>query len=87
MDPVIFQNILIGIFYVWCIFWKGVALWRSAKLGQRNWFVVILILNSLTFGLLEIVYLLRFANKRLTLEEMKGWKDIFVKRVPEKRKR
>ena len=56
---------------VWSVFWKGVALWRSAINGQRNWFIVILIVSSL--GILEIVYLFRFAKKRLTLDEMSGW--------------
>ncbi len=42
-------------FLIWSIFWKGMALWRSARLGQRNWFIAILVLN--TIGVLEIIYL------------------------------
>lgn len=81
MDASLGQNVLIYLLYVWSLFWKGIALWRSAQLKQRNWFVVMLVLNTL--GLLEIVYLLRFSKKRLTLEEIKGWRNIFVKKVPE----
>lgn len=59
------------VIYLWSILWKGFALWRSAKLEQRNWFVAILILN--TVGILEIAYLFFFAKKRLQLEELKFW--------------
>ena len=40
---------------VWSLFWKGLALWRAARLSSRNWFIVILVLNTL--GILEIIYL------------------------------
>lgn len=59
------------ILYVWSIVWKGLALWKASKNGQRNWFIIILILN--TMGILEIAYLFFFAKKKLTLEELKFW--------------
>lgn len=40
---------------VWSLAWKGVALWQAAKHGSRNWFIAILLIN--TIGILEIVYL------------------------------
>ncbi len=39
----------------WSLVWKGMALWRSARNNQRNWFVALLVVNTL--GLLEIFYL------------------------------
>ena len=39
----------------WSLVWKGMALWRSARDNQRNWFIVLLVVNTL--GLLEIFYL------------------------------
>jgi len=81
MNAAIWQNILIYVLFVWSIFWKGLALWRASQLKQRNWFVVMLILN--TIGILEIVYLFRFAKKRLTWNEMKSWKKYFINRVPQ----
>ncbi len=39
----------------WSLVWKGMALWRSARNNQRNWFVMLLVVNTL--GLLEIFYL------------------------------
>lgn len=56
---------------VWSIFWKGFALWRAARLEQRNWFIVILVVS--TIGILEIVYLFGFARKRLTIDEIRSW--------------
>ncbi len=63
--------ILITIITIWSTLVKGVALWRAANLKQQNWFIVMLIVN--TIGILEIVYLFRFAKKRLTIKEIKGW--------------
>ena len=39
----------------WSLSWKGVALWRSARNNQKNWFVALLVVN--TVGLLEIFYI------------------------------
>lgn len=41
---------------VWELIWKGLALWRAAKLGQKYWYVVLLVLN--TAGVLPILYLI-----------------------------
>ncbi len=65
------NQIVVLVLLAWSIFWKGIALWRSATNGQRNWFIVILIVSSL--GIIEIVYLFRFAKKKLTLHEISGW--------------
>lgn len=46
---------------VWSIIWKGLALWRAAKNRQAKWFAALLIIN--TAGILEIIYLLAFADK------------------------
>lgn len=57
--------------YLWSIIWKGLALWKAAGLKQKNWFVAILVLN--TIGILEIVYLFYFAKKRMKFKELKFW--------------
>ncbi len=64
-------TLLLFVLYLWTIVWKGLALWRAANLKQRNWFIAILILNTL--GILEIAYLLFFAKKKMKLEELKFW--------------
>lgn len=62
------MNLLMGdfsfwilIMAIWTIPWKGVALWKSAQLSHRNWFIIMLIVNTL--GLLEIYYIFIVAKK------------------------
>ena len=42
---------------------KGFALWKSAKKGQRVWFIALLVVNSA--GILPLIYLLleHFSSK------------------------
>ncbi len=61
----------VGIVFIWSTLWKGVALWRAAKLGQRNWFIAILVIS--TVGVLELIYLFKFAKDKLTFAEIKSW--------------
>lgn len=49
-------RLLFFILALWSLLWKGFALWVSARKGERFWFVLLLILN--TVGVLEIFYLL-----------------------------
>ena len=83
MDATFWENFFIYVLFVWSLFWKGIALWRASQLKQRNWFVVLVVLN--TVGILEIIYLFRYAKKRLTFSEMKTWKEYFVNKVPQKK--
>lgn len=46
---------------VWELIWKGMALWRAAHLKSRNWFIVLLAINSM--GILPILYLYFFSKK------------------------
>lgn len=59
------------VLFIWSLLVKGIAVWRAANLKQRNWFVGILVLNTL--GLIELVYLFKFCKKPLTLGEIKSW--------------
>jgi methionyl-tRNA synthetase len=44
----------------WIIAWKGLALWKSARLKQPVWFIVLLVVNTL--GILEILYIFVFSK-------------------------
>lgn len=66
--PPLMQYVLL----IWSIAWKGVALWHASKNNQRNWFIAILVVN--TIGVLEIVYLFGFAKKKLALSDLYFWK-------------
>lgn len=46
----------------WVLPWKGVALWKASRRGQKIWFVAILILNTL--ALLEIIYIFFFSKNK-----------------------
>lgn len=53
---------LIPIFAVlaaWSVVAKGYALWIAARSGQKWWFIVLLIVN--TMGILEVLYILFFS--------------------------
>jgi hypothetical protein len=49
---------------LWSIFWKGLALWHSARRGQPWWFVILFLVNTL--GILEIIYLTLVAKLKLS---------------------
>jgi hypothetical protein len=46
---------------LWTLPWKGVALWKSARLNDRWWFVALLIINTL--AILEILYVFVFSKR------------------------
>ena len=49
---------------VWSLLWKGLALWRAAKRGEKIWFTVFLLINTL--GILEIIYLFAITKAKLS---------------------
>ena len=55
-------GVLLTAVLVWSIVWKGLALWKSARTDSKVWFVVFLVVNTL--GILEILYLYVFSNKK-----------------------
>lgn len=60
----IFQAPWFPLLLVWSLFWKGIALWRAARLSEKVWFLVLFLINSL--GILEILYLLLSKDKNVT---------------------
>lgn len=58
------------IIVLWSLTWKGLALWKSAKLLKPIWFVAMLVLNTL--GILEILYI--FVFSRLGFDHMSAKK-------------
>lgn len=47
---------------IWDTFWKAFGMWYAARNNHKIWFSLILVLN--TMGILPIVYLYYFRNKR-----------------------
>ncbi|MEP7204919.1 MAG: DUF5652 family protein [Candidatus Saccharibacteria bacterium] len=64
------QAVLIIILILWEITWKGFALWRASHNNQLEWFISILVINSL--GILPILYLiLHPKNHKLKTSQLK----------------
>jgi len=62
--PVGAEELAILIFAMsWIWAWKGVALWKAARLSHRWWFIIFIALNLYTLGILEIIYIFFVANK------------------------
>ena len=59
-------KIILGCTFVVLLLWalviKGYALWTAARRGDKSWFIVLLIVN--TVGILELVYLFAIAKVR-----------------------
>ena len=52
---------------IWSLVWKGVALWKAGRSGQKGWFVALFLINTL--GLLEISYIVWFSKKSSAQKE------------------
>lgn len=55
----------IGLLAIWSLIWQGMALWKSARNGDRYWFLALLLVH--TAGILDILYLFVFAKNKLVL--------------------
>ena len=51
---------------MWTLSWKGYALWKSARLMHKKWFIVILVFQTL--ALLEVLYIFIFSDKEKVLK-------------------
>jgi len=47
--------------FIWVILWKGIALWKAVKNDDKKWFVVMMVVQTLS--VLEILYVLFFSKK------------------------
>lgn len=47
---------------MWSLYWKGMALWKSARKEDKWWFIALLVIN--TIGLLEISYIYYFSKEK-----------------------
>ena len=53
--------LVVALAIIWSLIWKGLALWKSAELRQKYWFIAILVINTL--GILEMIYYFFVARK------------------------
>ena len=57
-----FFFVILPLLLLWSLVWKGIALWRAAQRGDRWWFIIFFVVNTL--GVLEIIYLLYTRDKK-----------------------
>ena len=57
---------LFPIIGIWDLTWRGFALWHASQNKQRNWFIVLMVVNSV--GILPIIYL-KFFQKKLKIKK------------------
>lgn len=55
------HTLLFVLILAWSLAWKGWALWKSARLSHKWWFVILLVVN--TVGVLEMIYIFLIARK------------------------
>ena len=55
-------TIILLLFTIWDLIWRGIALWKSSKNDSKYWFIALLVINTL--GILPIIYIFFFANKK-----------------------
>jgi len=66
-------NIGIFVALLWTIPWKGVALWKAARKGEKIWFIVLLIINTL--AIIEILYIFVFSKGKFAIFKRKESKE------------
>ncbi len=74
MNPLFIEGFpiwLLIVILIWSLFWKGMALWKAAQLSHKNWFIIILLINTL--GILDIIYI-RFIATKYTVETIEETK-------------
>jgi methionyl-tRNA synthetase len=54
---------------MWILLWKGLALWKAAKRNSSNWFVALLVIN--TVGIFEILYYYLFSEMKFNEDKKK----------------
>ena len=68
MEALISNNSwIIILIALWTLPWKGVALWKAARLSHKKWFVILLVVN--TAAILDIVYIFFIAKKYTVVTE------------------
>jgi len=68
MENLVQNYLFVSLILLWTLPWKGMALWKSARLKDKWWFIILFVLN--TVGLLEILYIF-IVSKRKSLAKEK----------------
>lgn len=65
MEQLIRQNLwFILLLILWQVPWKGWALWKAARLNDKKWFIVLLVIQ--TIAIIDILYIFVFSKRRVS---------------------
>lgn len=67
LQYILSNRYIVGAIIIWSFIWKGLALWRAARLKQVGWYVALLLIN--TVGIFEIIYLIVTRKKYQEINE------------------
>jgi len=67
MEQFFADNTVLALVVIWSLPWKGVALWKAARLQDKWWFIAMLVVNLA--GLLEILYIFVFSKRKSLIEK------------------
>ncbi|XOB40379.1 MAG: DUF5652 family protein [Candidatus Nealsonbacteria bacterium] len=63
LGPLLSENQWIfWLIILWTLPWKGIALWKSARLNDKWWFIALLMINTL--AVLEILYIFIISKRK-----------------------
>lgn len=69
LEQLLLQNQwILWLILFWTLPWKGVALWKAARNEDKNWFIALLILN--TMAVLDILYIFVFSKRAIKKEKI-----------------
>jgi len=68
MEQILADNqLIITLIILWTLPWKGVSLWKAARLQDKWWFIALLVINTL--AILEILYIFVFSKRKKRLQD------------------
>jgi hypothetical protein len=70
-------TVVLMIWAIWELSWKGMALWKAGRDNQRGWFIALLLINSV--GILPIIYLSMYRKEPDFEKESRHEKTIPIK--------
>ncbi len=62
IDPTTIPLWILLVIMLWVLPWKGYALWHAAQNKHKNWFIILLVINTL--AILDIIYIFFVSKKK-----------------------
>ncbi len=73
------NQLFVSVLIIWSFFWKGIALWKSARKEHISWFCILLLVNTL--GVIDIAYIFYLYKYELGSKKLLAFLNKQFKRV------